>query len=104
MSLGMAWPEEIDQTVDVTWFLKWQSEAELNFKSRKKDNAQWYIWFFIRTAIFGVLLFQVLQFFTRTISHLFGYGPLRRDPNIQKLQRVVFLSSFCMWQARCFYC
>ncbi|KAI4303029.1 hypothetical protein MLD38_038710 [Melastoma candidum] len=32
MRLGMAWPEYIDQTVGSTWYLKWQSEAELNFR------------------------------------------------------------------------
>ncbi|KAF7817806.1 putative inactive ATP-dependent zinc metalloprotease FTSHI 5, chloroplastic [Senna tora] len=88
MQLGMAWPEEIDQTVDATWYLKWQSEAELSFKSRKTDDARWFIWFFIRTAIFGFFLFQIFQFMTRKIPSLFGYGPLRRDPNMQKLRRV----------------
>ncbi|PPD87852.1 hypothetical protein GOBAR_DD15213 [Gossypium barbadense] len=38
MQLGMAWPEEIGQTVASTWYLKWQSEAEMNFKSRKTDD------------------------------------------------------------------
>ncbi|KAI9077967.1 hypothetical protein K1719_040096 [Acacia pycnantha] len=88
MRLGMAWPEEIDQTVDATWYLKWQSEAELNFKSRKTDDARWFIWFFIRTAIFWFFLFHLFQFMLRKVPRLLGYGPLRRDPNVQKLRRV----------------
>ncbi|KAA8533356.1 hypothetical protein F0562_033111 [Nyssa sinensis] len=65
MRLGMAWPEYIDQSVGSTWYLKWQSEAEMNFKSRKTD-----------------------EFMKRNIPRLLGYGPLRRDPNLRKLQRV----------------
>ncbi|XP_054777160.1 probable inactive ATP-dependent zinc metalloprotease FTSHI 5, chloroplastic [Prosopis cineraria] len=88
MRLGMAWPEEIDQTVDATWYLKWQSEAELNFKSRKTDDARWFIWFFIRTSIFGFFLFHLFQFMMKKVPSLVGYGPIRRDPNVQKLRRV----------------
>ncbi|CAK9156354.1 unnamed protein product [Ilex paraguariensis] len=40
MQLGMAWPEYIDQSVGSTWYLKWQSEAEMSFKSRKTDEFQ----------------------------------------------------------------
>ena len=93
MRLGMAWPEEIYQTVDSTWYLKWQSEAELNFKSRQTDDVQWFFWFFIRAAIFGFVMFHVFKFMRRRIPSLFGYGPLRRDPNMQKLRRVVLLPS-----------
>jgi len=32
----MAWPEEIDQTAGSTRYLKWQSEAEMSFKSKKR--------------------------------------------------------------------
>lgn len=94
MRLGMAWPEEIDQTVDATWYLKWQSEAELDFKSRKTDGAQWVFWFFIRTAIFGFVLFHLFQFMTRKVPRFLGYGPLRRNPNLQKFVRLVILCSF----------
>ncbi|KAF3606914.1 hypothetical protein DY000_02051504 [Brassica cretica] len=32
LRLGMAWPEEIEQSVGTTWYLQWQSEAEMNFR------------------------------------------------------------------------
>ncbi|ONK71896.1 uncharacterized protein A4U43_C04F13490 [Asparagus officinalis] len=88
MSLGMAWPEEAYQAVGSTWYLKWQSEAEINYKARKRDNIQWYLWFLIRSAIYGFVLFNVLRYLKRKIPRLLGYGPFRRDPNLRKLQRV----------------
>lgn len=88
MSLGMAWPEEAYQAVGSTWYLKWQSEAEINYKARKRDNIQWYLWFLIRSVIYGFVLFNVLRYLKRRIPRLLGYGPLRRDPNLRKLRRV----------------
>ncbi|TKY52101.1 ATP-dependent zinc metalloprotease FtsH 3 [Spatholobus suberectus] len=94
IQLGMAWPEEIYQTVDSTWYLKWQSEAELNFRSRQttdEDEAPWFFfWFFVRAAIYGLVLFHVLKFMRRRVPSLLGFGPLRKDPNRQKLQRVKY--------------
>ncbi|KAB1202917.1 ATP-dependent zinc metalloprotease FtsH [Morella rubra] len=88
MKLGMAWPEEIDQAVGATWYLKCQSEAESRFISRKKDDVQWFLWFAIRSIIYGFVLFHVIRFVKRKIPRLLGYGPLRRDPNLWKLRRV----------------
>ncbi|KAK9136718.1 hypothetical protein Sjap_007312 [Stephania japonica] len=88
MNLGMAWPEEADQTVGVTWYLKWQSEAEMNFKSRQTDDFQWFLWFSIRSMLYGYLLFNIFRFMKRKVPSLLGYGPLRRDPNLRKLRRV----------------
>ncbi|GAV83010.1 AAA domain-containing protein/Peptidase_M41 domain-containing protein [Cephalotus follicularis] len=85
---GMAWPEEIDQSVGSTWYLKWQSEAEMNFKSRKTDDIQWLFWFFIRGGIYGFIFFHVFRFMKRKVPRLLGFGPLRRDPNLRKLKRV----------------
>ncbi|XP_057962649.1 probable inactive ATP-dependent zinc metalloprotease FTSHI 5, chloroplastic [Malania oleifera] len=90
MQLGMAWPEEKGQIVDSTWYLKWQSEAETSFKSRKTDDINWFLWFLIRSIIYGYVLFHVFQFMKRRIPRILGYGPLRRDPNRQKLQRVKY--------------
>ncbi|XP_052203783.1 probable inactive ATP-dependent zinc metalloprotease FTSHI 5, chloroplastic isoform X2 [Diospyros lotus] len=88
MQLGMAWPEFTDQTVASTWYLKWQSEAEMRFKSRKKDNFRWFLWFFIRSVIYGYLLFNLFRFMKRKVPRLLGYGPIRRYPNLRKLRRV----------------
>jgi len=89
----MAWPEEIYQTVDTTWYLKWQSEAESNFKSRQSadedEETSWSFWFLVRAAIYGFVLFHVIKFMRRRLPSLLGFGPLRRDPNRQKLRRVV---------------
>lgn len=91
MRLGMAWPEYVDQSVASTWYLKWQSEAEMSFKSRKTDEWEWYFWFLVRSVIYGYVLFHVFRFMKRKIPRFLGYGPLRRDPNLRKLQRVVQL-------------
>ncbi|KAF2287552.1 hypothetical protein GH714_001251 [Hevea brasiliensis] len=88
LRLGMAWPEEIGQSVGSTWYLKWQSEAEMSFKSRKTDEIQWYFWFVIRTAIYGYILFHIFRFMKRKVPILLGFGPLRRNPNLRKLKRV----------------
>lgn len=89
LRLGMAWPEEIDQTVGSTWYLKWQSEAEMSFRSRKTDDFQWFFWFIIRSAIYGYILFHIFSFIKRKVPRLLGYGPVRRNPNLRKLGRVV---------------
>ncbi|XWS58431.1 hypothetical protein CRYUN_Cryun08bG0033100 [Craigia yunnanensis] len=88
MQLGMAWPEEIGQTVASTWYLKWQSEAEMNFKSRKMDDFKWFLWFLIRSSIYGFILFHVFRFLRRKVPKALGYGPIRKDPNMRKLRRV----------------
>ncbi|XP_050142890.1 probable inactive ATP-dependent zinc metalloprotease FTSHI 5, chloroplastic [Malus sylvestris] len=94
IQLGMAWPEEIDQAVDSTWYLKWQSEAEMNHKSRRTDDIQWYFWFLVRSAIYGYVLFHLFRFMKRKIPRFLGYGPLRRDPNMRKLQRVKYYLNY----------
>lgn len=88
LRLGMAWPEEIGQTVGSTWYLKWQSEAEINFKSRNTEDFQWFLWFLIRSFLYGFVLFHAFRLMKRKIPRLLGYGPLRRDPNLRKLRRV----------------
>lgn len=87
--LGMAWPDGY-QTVGSTWYLKWQSEAEKRFKSRKTDEWHWYFWFLIKCGIYGYVLFHVFHFARRKVPRFFGYGPLRRDPNLRKLQRLKY--------------
>lgn len=96
MQLGMAWPEEIGQTVASTWYLKWQSEAEMNFKSRKTDDLKWFLWFLIRSAIYGYILYHVFRFLRRKVPKALGYGPIRKDPNMRKLRRVVLFSSLSL--------
>ncbi|POO02926.1 AAA-type ATPase [Trema orientale] len=94
IQLGMAWPEETYQAVDSTWYLKWQSEAERSYRSRKKDDFQWHFWFVVRSAIYGYILFHVFRFLKRRIPVLLGYGPLRRDPNLRKLRRVKYYLNY----------
>ncbi|GMP92514.1 hypothetical protein CsSME_00042709 [Camellia sinensis var. sinensis] len=89
MQLGMAWPEFTDQSVGSTWYLKWQSEAEMSFKSRQTDDdIRWFLWFLIRSFIYGYVLFHLFRFVKRKVPRLLGYGPLRRNPNVRKLRRV----------------
>ncbi|KAM0932190.1 putative peptidase M41, AAA+ ATPase domain, ATPase, AAA-type, core [Dioscorea sansibarensis] len=88
LSLGMVWPEEVDQAVGSTWFLKWQSEAEMNYKARKRETIRWYLWFLIRSMIYGFVIFNVLRYLTRKVPRLLGYGPWRKDPNLWKLRRL----------------
>ena len=94
--LGMAWPEETDQTVGSTWYLKWQSEADMSFRTRKQDGFRWFFWFFVRCFIYGYVLFHTFRFMKRKIPRILGYGPLRKDPNLRKLRRLVlFCLNFC---------
>lgn len=96
IQLGMAWPEESDQTVGSTWYLKWQSEAEMSFRTRKQDDIGWLFWFFVRCYIYGFVLFHTFCFMKRKIPRILGYGPLRKDPNLRKLRRLVlFCLNFC---------
>ncbi|KAJ8467400.1 hypothetical protein OPV22_029952 [Ensete ventricosum] len=70
MSLGMAWPEEADQAVGATWYLEWQSKAEMNYRSRKRESIRWFL----------------------------GYGPLHRNPNWQKFRRVKFYFKYKLYR------
>lgn len=88
MQLGMAWPEFTDQSVGSTWYLKWQSEAEMSFRSRKTDDFRWYFWFLISSFVYGYVLFHLFRFTKRNVPKVLGYGPLRKDPNWRKLRRV----------------
>ncbi|KAL0446602.1 UNVERIFIED_CONTAM: putative inactive ATP-dependent zinc metalloprotease FTSHI 5, chloroplastic [Sesamum latifolium] len=88
MRLGMAWPEYADVSVGSTWYLKWQSEAEIEFKSRKRNGFRWHFMFLVRTAIYGYVLFHVFRFLRRKVPRVLGFGPLRRNPNLRKLRRV----------------
>ncbi|KAL0372856.1 UNVERIFIED_CONTAM: putative inactive ATP-dependent zinc metalloprotease FTSHI 5, chloroplastic [Sesamum calycinum] len=90
MRLGMAWPEYADVSVGSTWYLKWQSEAETKFKSRKRDGFRWHFLFLVRTAIYGYVLFHVFRFLRRKVPRVLGFGPLRRNPNLRKLRRVTW--------------
>lgn len=92
----MAWPEEIEQTVGSTWYLQWQSEAEMNFKSRNTEDFKWFLWFLIRSSIYGFVLYHVFRFLKRKVPRLLGYGPFRRDPNVRKFWRVVCNFSFSL--------
>ncbi|XP_015875583.2 probable inactive ATP-dependent zinc metalloprotease FTSHI 5, chloroplastic isoform X1 [Ziziphus jujuba] len=94
LQLGMAWPEEIYQAVGSTWYLKWQSEAEMSFKSRKSEGLRWFLWFLIRSFIYGYILFHVFRFMKRRIPRLLGFGPLRRDPNLRKLRRMKYYLNY----------
>ncbi|GAA0147429.1 metalloprotease [Lithospermum erythrorhizon] len=101
IQLGMAWPEYTDQSVGSTWYLTWQSEAEMNFRSRKKEEFQWYLWFLIRTAIYGYVVLHVYRFLKRKVPRVLGFGPLRRrNPNIRKLRRVKAYIQFKMWKIK----
>lgn len=90
----MSWPEDVSEAVGTTWYLKWQFEAEMSCNARKTNGIGWYLGFLMKSAIFGFVLFNVLWFLKRKIPRLLGYGPLRRDPNLRKLRRVVRLCDY----------
>lgn len=89
IQLGMAWPEYSDISVGSTWYLTWQADVETNFRSRKTDEFQWYFWFLIRASIYGYVVFHVIRYAKKKIPRILGFGPMRRDPNLRKLGRVV---------------
>ncbi|GER55113.1 ATP-dependent zinc metalloprotease FtsH [Striga asiatica] len=91
LRLGMAWPEYSHVSIGSSWYLKWQSEAETSFRARKKDGLKWYIWFLVRTAIYGYVMYHVFQFMRRKVtkvSRVLGFGTSRRDPNLRMLRGV----------------
>lgn len=88
LRLGMAWPEEIGQAVGSTWYLEWQTDMEGRFQSRKPGGFLWFLWFVIRSVIYGQILFNILWFVRRKAINLLGFGPVRRDPNWRKLRRL----------------
>lgn len=102
LRLGMAWPEEIEQSVGTTWYLQWQSEAEMNFRSRNTEDFKWFVWFLIRSFVYGYVVYHVFRFLKRKIPRVLGYGPFRRDPNVRKFWRVVCNFLFSLYiSSRC---
>lgn len=92
--LGMAWPEEIDQSVGSTWYLEWQSMADISFRSRKLGTLRWYFLFIVKSVIYGYVLYHTFRFMRRKIPGLLGYGPYRRDPNFRKLRKLVWYNRY----------
>lgn len=69
--------------------MDWLTVADMNFRSRNSLDFVWYLGFTVRTVIYGYVLLHVFRFMKRKIPRLLGFGPLRRDPNMRKLRRLV---------------
>ncbi|KAK8289290.1 hypothetical protein V6Z11_D07G179900 [Gossypium hirsutum] len=52
------------------------------------DDFKWFVWFLIRSAIYGYILYHAFCFLRRKVPGVLGYGPIRKDPNMRKLRRV----------------
>lgn len=88
VKLGMAWPEE--ETMNTPWYLNWQLNAEASVQSRREDGGfQWIMLFIARAAFSGFVLINVFHFTRRKIPRLLGYGPMRKNLNRRKLERMV---------------
>ncbi|XP_057478276.1 probable inactive ATP-dependent zinc metalloprotease FTSHI 5, chloroplastic [Actinidia eriantha] len=85
MQLGEAWLQFTYWIVGSKLYSNWQSLAQERFGSGKKDDI---LWLFVRSFVYGYVLFHIFRFLKRKVSRLLGYGPLHRDPNLQKLRRV----------------
>ena len=101
MQLGEAWLQFTYWIVGSKLYSNWQSLAQERFGSGKKDDI---LWLFVRSFAYGYVLFHIFRFLKRKVSRLLGYGPLYRDPNLQKLRRVVYLNFyFCNFYVNLFY-
>lgn len=87
--IGMAWPEEVDQFLGSTWYLKWQTEAQESYASRQSEGVKWHLWVFIRCIVYSYVLLHIIRFVKRRVPRFLGFGPYRIDPNLIKLGRVV---------------
>ncbi|CAA0833428.1 FtsH extracellular protease family [Striga hermonthica] len=93
MRLGMAWPEYSHVSIGPSWYLNWQYEAETSFTSRKKDVFLWHLWFLVKTAIYGYVMYHVFRFMRRKVPRVLGAlgsGNSRRDSILRMLWRVKF--------------
>ncbi|GKV07084.1 hypothetical protein SLEP1_g18890 [Rubroshorea leprosula] len=88
LQFGVVGPSEIGRSFSTSWYLKWRYEIEMEFESRKTDGILWFLWFLIRSTIYGFVLFNVFQLIRTKIPKLLGYGPLLRDPKVQKWRRL----------------
>ncbi|XP_052489565.1 probable inactive ATP-dependent zinc metalloprotease FTSHI 5, chloroplastic isoform X2 [Gossypium raimondii] len=52
------------------------------------DDFKWFVWFLIRSAIYGYILYHAFCFLRRKVPGVLGYGPIRKYPNMRKLRRV----------------
>ncbi|KAJ9549345.1 hypothetical protein OSB04_021888 [Centaurea solstitialis] len=70
-------------------YLNWKSEADSDIKTRIEDSDfNWYFVFGVRAIIYGYVVFNIFQFLKRKIKKLPGIRPIRKDPNMRKLQRL----------------
>lgn len=97
LQFGVVGPSEIGRSFSASWYLKWRYEVEMEFESRKTDGILWFLWFLIRSTMYGFVLFNVFQLMRRKIPKLLGYGPLLKDPKVQKWRKLVFLLLFGIW-------
>lgn len=89
----MAWPEYGEEVTN-SWYLKWQSEVIMAFRSEDAGGLKWYFWFLVRAVLYVYVLFHVFRYTKRNIPVLLGNRPIWKNPNLRKLRRVVFISSF----------
>lgn len=89
----MAWPE-YGEVTSSSWYLKWQSQVVMDLRLEDINGWQWYLLSLVRAVLYVYVLYHVFRYMKR-IPRLLGYGPIRRDPNLRKLRRVVFISSLC---------
>ncbi|KAL8171854.1 hypothetical protein V2J09_023658 [Rumex salicifolius] len=90
--IGMAWPEEIGQTVGTPWYLKWQSETEMRFRSRRAVDSFSYIKIFVRCAIYGYVFIHVIQlawYMKKKAVRVLGFGPRFKNPNIRTKRQLI---------------
>ncbi|CAN0889925.1 Probable inactive ATP-dependent zinc metalloprotease FTSHI 5, chloroplastic [Linum grandiflorum] len=87
--LGMAWPEETDQSVGSSWYLGWLTKAQRRYKYRNRGNRLLSLsWFCFRIVICGYILLLVPLLVRRKVPKLLGFGPILRDPVFWKFRRV----------------
>lgn len=77
------------KTAAMDQYLNWKLEEDKKIKIEVEDSmVNWYFLFVVRAIIYGYIVSKIFHFMKKKIKKLPGVRPIRRDPNMRKLQRL----------------
>ncbi|KAI3698633.1 hypothetical protein L2E82_42328 [Cichorium intybus] len=82
-------------------FLNWISEAnrEIRYLTEDDEDSNWYLFFFVRAAVYGYILFQIFQFIKRKTPKI-RIWPKRKNMNMRKLRRLKYFFAARLQKAK----
>ncbi|KAJ3708584.1 hypothetical protein LUZ61_012289 [Rhynchospora tenuis] len=87
MNWGMVWPEDADQVVGDTWYLRWQAQTEYKFR-RVTSNLRSVLKLTFRYAIYMLLFLKLILIIGSMIPKFPKFKSVIRGTSMQKFNRL----------------